>query len=383
MRITKKSLLVTKIAGIDLFIHWTFGLLIVGLPAFYLLTGHTTAETLFVLALVLTIFACVVLHELGHALVGRHYDVPTRDITLYPIGGVARLQRMPTEPMEEFWIAIAGPAVNVAIAVLLLPFVFALGGFPPMKDMFLDTQGYFIPKLVGINVMLVAFNLLPAFPMDGGRVMRALLATRMTYLKATRLAARTGQFMAIFFGLFGFLFFNPILMFIALFVYLGAQQEEQATTMRTVIQGVPVQEAMMTRYETLAPTATLRQAVAKLLAGSEHDFPVVESGHAVGVLTRKDLMHALAESNPSVIVEQVMRADCPVVEDTAMLDVAFQRMQETECPIALVTKNEQLIGVLSLENVGEYMMVAGLTNPKASTAQVPISGAGQLVSRLP
>ena len=358
MKITKKSLLVANIAGIDLFIHWTFGLLLVGLPAFYLLTGNTVEETLFVSALVMTIFVCVVLHELGHALVARRFDVPTRDITLYPIGGIARLQRMPTEPMKEFWIAVAGPAVNVAIAIALIPFVVALGGFPPLEEMVLATNTHFVPKLMAINVGLAVFNLLPAFPMDGGRVLRALLATRMNYLSATRIASKTGQIMAIFFGLFGFLFFNPILMFIALFVYLGAQQEEQATTMRTVIQGVPVQEAMMTRYETLAPTDTLNDAVAKLLAGSEHDFPVVVDGRALGVLTRRDLMKALAEQKPSSLVKDVMRSTCPVVEDTAMLDEAFQRMQEAECQIALVTKKDRLIGVLSLENVGEYLMIA-------------------------
>lgn len=384
MKITKKSLLVATVAGIDLFIHWTFGLLIVGLPAFYLLTGNTVGETLFVFVLVMTIFVCVVLHELGHALVARRFDVPTRDITLYPIGGVARLQRMPTEPMREFWIAVAGPAVNVVIAIGLVPVVLALGGFPSFEELALATDTHFLAKLVAINVGLVLFNLLPAFPMDGGRVLRALLATRMNYLRATRIASRTGQVMAIFFGLFGFLFFNPILMFIALFVYLGAQQEEQATTVRTVIQGVPVQEAMMTRYETLSPDDTLNEAVTKLLAGSEHDFPVVEQGRAVGVLTRRDLMKALAESKPSSRVGDVMREACPMVEDTAMLDEAFQRMQETECPIALVTKNDRLIGVLSLENVGEYMMIATMTNAKTAGSAIPLPpGIPSVSSALP
>jgi Zn-dependent protease/predicted transcriptional regulator len=375
MKITKKSLLLGKVAGIDLYIHWTFGLLIVGLPAFYLLTGYTGSETIFVFVLVMTIFVCVVLHELGHALVARRFDVPTRDITLYPIGGIARLQRMPTEPMKEFWIAIAGPAVNVAIALGLIPVVIVFGGFPSMESMVLETDAHFLPKLLGINIVLVAFNLLPAFPMDGGRVLRALLATRMNYLRATHIASRTGQVMAIFFGLFGFLFFNPILMFIALFVYLGAQQEEQATTMRTVIQGVPIQEAMMTRYETLSPGDTLQEAVTKLLAGSDQDFPVTENGHALGVLTRKDLMKALAEQRPDAHVSDVMRSACPIVEDTAMLDEAFQRMQESQCPIALVTKDDQLIGVLSLENVGEYMMIATLTgNESGPPAAVLLNG---------
>lgn len=375
MKITKKSLLLTSVAGIDLFIHWTFGLLIVGLPAFYLLTGNTVEQTLFVFALVMTIFVCVVLHELGHALVARRFDVPTRDITLYPIGGVARLQRMPTEPMKEFWIAVAGPAVNVAIAIALVPVVLILGGFPPFEEMLTVPDAHFVPKLLVINIGLVLFNLLPAFPMDGGRVLRALMATRMNYLRATHIAARTGQVMAIFFGLFGFLFFNPILMFIALFVYLGAQQEEQATTMRTVIQGVPVQEAMMTRYETLSPDDTLNDAVEKLLAGSEQDFPVVENGQAVGVLTRRDLMKALAESKPSSAVRDVMRSPCPTIEDTVMLDEAFQRMQEAECPIALVTKNDRLIGVLSLENVGEYMMIATMTSSSGPATTNPFVGA--------
>jgi CBS domain-containing protein len=191
--------------------------------------------------------------------------------------------------------------------------------------------------------------------------MRALLATRMNYLKATHIAARTGQGMALLFGFVGLLGFNPILVFIALFVFLGAQQENQAATMRTAIQGVPVQDVMMTRFETLEPESTLEDAVHKLLEGSEHAFPIVENGNRpVGLLTRRDLVKALNKSGRSAPVRKVMRTSFPRVEETGSLETAYQSMREQQCPIALVIKDGQLVGVQSMDNIGEYVMVTKL-----------------------
>ncbi|MEX1054776.1 MAG: site-2 protease family protein, partial [Rhodothermales bacterium] len=216
----KNSLKIGSIAGIGIFLHWTFLVLIAGIFAFYLFQGNDVASALVGVALVIAVFGCVVLHELGHALTARRFDVPTRDITLYPIGGVARLHRIPEEPMKEFWIAVAGPAVNLAIAAVLFVFILlANGSLSPIA--FERPSANFLTTLMWLNLILVGFNLLPAFPMDGGRVLRALLATRMDYARATQIAANVGQGMAILFGIVGLVGFNPILLFIALFVYVG------------------------------------------------------------------------------------------------------------------------------------------------------------------
>lgn len=365
----KSSIKIGSIAGIGIFLHWTFLLLIAGIFAFYLFQGNSVAAAVVGVGLIAAVFACVVLHELGHALTARRFDVPTRDITLYPIGGVARLQRIPEEPMKEFWIAVAGPAVNVVIAVALFAVIWIAGAsFSP--EVFIDPTSNFLGTLMWLNIVLVGFNLLPAFPMDGGRVLRALLAARMDYARATQIAASVGQGMAILFGVVGLVGFNPILLFIALFVYVGAQQEAQQAMMRTVTEGVPVRQAMMTRFATLSPSDTLANAVDELIAGSDQDFPVVEGGEIVGVLTRRNLLKAIAEHGRDAPVSQFVDANCFSIEDTAMLQEAFQRMSESKCTTVPVVRRGHLVGVLTLENVGELMMISSALK-KAGSRQDP------------
>jgi Zn-dependent protease len=358
-----KRLKIGSAAGIGIYLHWTFWLLIVGIFAFYLYQGSTVAAAAIGVGLVLAIFVCVILHELGHALTARRYDVPTRDITIYPIGGVARLQRIPEEPMKEFWIAVAGPAVNVVIGVVLAAIIVATGdtfmprAFIGPEEM--TSGGSILATLMWINAALVGFNLLPAFPMDGGRVLRALLATQMDYARATQLAANVGQGMAILFGLLGLIVFNPILIFIAIFVFFGARQESQQAMMRSLTRGVPVRQAMLTRFATLRPDDTLDDAIEELLAGSDQDFPVVEDGHIVGVLTRKQMMQALSEQGRDTRIGDIVEeGNCAVVEDTTMLREAFEKVQEASCNTLPVVRQGELVGLLTLENVGELMMIS-------------------------
>ncbi len=355
------SLRIGRLAGIDLHLHWTFGLLVAGLFAFYLVGGAPVGTALAGVGLILALFGCVVLHELGHALAARRYGIPTRDITLYPIGGVARLARIPEKPSQELVVALAGPAVNVAIAVAVWAVLVATGR-PLAAPTGLDVPGdRFLDNLFWANVVLAAFNLLPAFPMDGGRVLRALLALKLDYARATRIAASVGQGMAI---LFGFLAvtgdgFNPFLLFIALFVYLGAQQEASAALMRSAAQGVPVRQAMVTRFTALGAGSTLADAVGHLLAGSEQDFPVLApDGQMAGVLTRKRLVRALAEADRSARVYDVMEPALRPVEANSPLDAALEAMREAGGTMLPVTENGRLVGVLTLENVGELMMLA-------------------------
>lgn len=359
----KNALNVGSIAGIGIRLHWTFLLLLAGIFAFYLFQGNSVAAALMGVALILAVFACVVLHELGHALTARRFDVPTRDITLYPIGGVARLQRIPEEPMREFWIAIAGPAVNVVIAAVLLAVIFVTGAsLSPAA--FIDPGRNFLGTLMWLNVILVGFNLLPAFPMDGGRVLRSLLAVRMDYARATQIAANVGQGMAILFGIVGLVGFNPILLFIALFVYIGAQQEAQQAMMRAVTEGIPVRQAMMTRFSMLQPDDTLAKAMDELLAGSDQDFPVVDDGRIAGILTRKKLVSALSEHGRDALVRDFMEPECFDVEDRAMLQEALQKMSESGCSTVPVVRNGDIVGLLTLENVGELMMISSALKKK-------------------
>jgi Zn-dependent protease len=353
-RPTKRGRIGT-IAGIDVYVHWSFTLLLGWIVLSSLLQGRAVNETLIGAAFILAIFGCVVLHEFGHALTARRFGVRTRDITLYPIGGVARLEKIPEAPSEELLVAFAGPAVNFVIAATLFVVISLVSGLPTVQGVeFVD--GPFWTNLMVVNIVLGLFNLVPAFPMDGGRVLRALLAMRLDYVRATRYAATAGQVIAVVIGILG-VFSNFVLLFIALFVFVGAQQEANAVETRAVLAGVPVRAAMMTHFETLASTDSVERAAHELLAGAQHDFPVVEDDELIGVLTRQQLLHALAAGARTASIGSVMARSCGVVDEREMLDEAFSRMQAAECPTLLVMRDGRLRGLLTLENVGEYLMI--------------------------
>jgi CBS domain-containing protein len=258
---------------------------------------------------------------------------------------------MPEDPRQELLVALAGPAVNVALAALLLGVV--------TPTAWHDVQwvgGDFLSKLLWVNVSLAVFNLIPAFPMDGGRALRALLAMRMDYVRATQIAAHIGQGLALVFGLVG-LFSNPFLVFIALFVWMGAASEASAALTRSVLGGIPVSRAMITRFETLAPTDTLQRALAHVLAGFQHDFPVVEARRVVGVLTRADLVKGLTQTGADTPVAAAMTSHFDCATASEMLEGAVQRLKASGCPALPVLRDDELVGVLTLENVGEFLMV--------------------------
>jgi Zn-dependent protease/CBS domain-containing protein len=348
------SIPIARIAGIQLRIHITFLLLIGWLALLYYNAGGAAVAAGGVI-FILLLFLCVVLHEFGHALAAKYFGINTPDITLLPIGGVARLARMPEEPKQELIIAIAGPAVNVVIALCLFLVIGFRGDLDPRTAM---SSGDPLASLLKINVWLVLFNLLPAFPMDGGRILRALLATRMRYARATQIAATVGQAFAFVFGFIG-LFSNPLLIFIALFVYIGASQEAALAQMKDISRRFPVSSAMVRDFRSLPHTATLEEATDALLATSQHDFPVIdESGSVAGVLTRQDLIGALRKNDPSIRVGDVMRRDIPIVTTGTPFDEAFRIMQENNLPaVPVLDGMKRLVGLLTPENVTELMMI--------------------------
>jgi Zn-dependent protease len=296
-----------------------------------------------------------VLHEFGHALMAARYGIKTRDITLLPIGGLARLERMPDEPLQELWVAVAGPAVNVVIAAGLFAWLHFSATLAPLEQLTV-ASGPFLERLMVVNVILVVFNMLPAFPMDGGRVLRALLATQMEYTRATQIAASTGQAMALLFGFLGFLF-NPFLLFIALFVWIGAAQEASMAQMKSSLGGIPVLRAMITDFRTLSANDPLSHAVDQILAGSQQDFPVVEQDRVVGILTRQDLIVGLAQHGRDTPVGDAMQREFETVDAAEMLETSFRRLQSCQCHTLPVLRRGELVGLVTMDNVGEFVAI--------------------------
>lgn len=342
--------------------HVTFLLLIAFVVLPPLLMGRDVSVALDSLLFVLALFACVVAHEYGHALTARRFGIKTRDITLLPIGGVARLEKMPDEPRQEFLVALAGPVVNVVIAAVLFAILTLTGEWVPLTDLS-PNDGSFLQRLLVVNIILVLFNLIPAFPMDGGRVLRALLATRMEYARATQLAATLGQGIALLFGLVG-LFTNPFLLFIALFVWIGASQEASAAQVKAALEGVPVREAMLTNFETIGRMDSLERATELILAGTQHDFPVVENGRVMGMLTRNEIIRALAQQGKETLVFNVMHRDVPMLQENDLLESVAARFEASGLSTLPVTEQGKLIGLLTLENIGEFMMIRSALNAR-------------------
>jgi Zn-dependent protease/predicted transcriptional regulator len=351
----KWSLKLGRWAGIDVYLHVTFLLLLGVVALLYWREEPSVRAVARGVGFFVAVFGCVLLHEFGHALTARRYGVRTRDITLLPIGGVARLERMPDKPIQELWVALAGPAVNVVIAALLLVALAATSGLRLERLGF--AEGALLERLLLVNLFMVGFNLLPAFPMDGGRVLRSLLALRMDYARATQIAATLGQVMAVLFVIAGFLLSHVMLMVIAFFVWAGAAQETNMAQVRSAMGGIPVGEAMLTDFQSLSPDDSLERVVDLIIAGSQQDFPVMSEGRVVGVLTRNRLVAALAKHGVGARVEDVMSREFPTAQAGELIETVLERVQGEHGAIVPVYRNGTLAGLLTAENVGEFVTI--------------------------
>lgn len=349
------SLKIARLAGIDVRVHVTFLLLLAWVAFVEYTAQNTVRAALLGVLFTLAVFATVVFHELGHALTARKYGVQTREIILLPIGGVSRLERMPEDPRREFWIAAAGPLVSLAIAAILYLAYLGFLANPDPGAAWIE-GGRFVYRLMWVNVALAVFNMVPAFPMDGGRVLRSLLATRMPYPRATHYAARLGQGLAIVLGLAG-LFLSPILIFIALFVWLGASQEGAEAQIRSGLEGFPARAAMVIDFQTVAPGEPLSRATELILAGAQEDFPVLEDGRLVGVLTRRGLLRALAEGGADQAVVSAMERDFETADPSEMLSDVLPRLRMRECQTVPVVRDGQLLGLITPENVSDFLSI--------------------------
>ncbi len=351
----KWSWKITRLAGIDVYVHATFFILIAWIALSYWRVEGTLAAVLSGIGFILALFACVVLHELGHALTARRYGIRTRDIILLPIGGVASLERMPDDPKQEIAVALAGPAVNLVIAFSLWLWLSVSKTLVPVDDLSL-TGGLFLQRLMVINVILAVFNLLPAFPMDGGRVLRAALAMRMDRNRATQVAAKVGQGLALWMGFIGILY-NPFLLFIALFVWIGAAAEAGMEQLKSTISDASVGRAMLTDFQVLSPDETLAHAIKLTLAGSQKEFPVVLNGEVVGVLTQDNLLKGLQGGGEQSPVSDWMQKEVHTADINEPLQRILERLQSCHCPLLSVTKAGQLVGIVNLENIMELIKI--------------------------
>jgi Zn-dependent protease/CBS domain-containing protein len=349
--------------GIDIFIHWAFLLL----PAWVLLGSLAGGTSLLVAAatmgFVLTVFGCVLLHELGHALMARRYGVQTRDIILLPIGGVARLERMPERPSEELAVALAGPLVNVVIAVALYVGLSLSGSSIVPFDPTLVGGSPFV-NLMWANIILVVFNLLPAFPMDGGRVLRALLAMLVPYERATAVAARIGQVAAILLAVVGF-FTSWMLMIVAAFVYLAAGSEAAAARVRSSTRGYRVRDAMQQQFHVFAADSRVADLAPELFFTDQDDFPVTSGSHLVGMLSRQDILDAVRRGDTNGTAAELMRVVSPTVQEDAALARALTTMQANGRASLPVLRANRLVGILTLPNIKRWLQLQEATSASA------------------
>lgn len=349
----KWSWKIGRLAGIEVRVHATFFLLVTWVAwGNYAAQGSAQAALDGVLFIAL-LFGIVVLHELGHALTARRYGVATRDITLLPIGGVARLERMPENPRHELAVAVAGPAVNVVLAAALAGIGLALG---------IDLRpgaaaDNLLAQLVWINVALATFNMLPAFPLDGGRALRAFLAMRMPEVRATEVAATLGQGLAVVLGIVG-LFGNVVLLLIAVFIWMGARAEVSAAQIKDVMSGLTAGQAAIRELHVLHPDDRVSTAVEHALHGFQRDFPVLEHGQVAGVLSNRAILSALSEDGRDLVVATVMEPNPAIVLPTMGLSKALETLQAAPCHCVLVVDGGgELVGMLTVDAVGELVAV--------------------------
>lgn len=359
----KWSLNLGKVLGVKIQVHWTFLLLIIWIVFLESRQGSDLSQTLLTVGYVLSIFVCVVLHEFGHSLMARRFKIRTRKITLLPIGGVASLERIPEDPVKEFQVAVAGPLVNVAICILLLFFIGnPVSAFSEnLEEMTRISPSNFLLSLFLVNLFLIVFNAIPAFPMDGGRVLRAILAMKMGRLKATNIAAKLGQLIAFMFFVLG-MFYNPFLIFIGLFVFFGAYSENAIVQQLEFLKGHFVSEAMITQYHILDPGNTVNEAKDKLIASSGSAFAVVRGGEILGVVTREDIVRALQNGRANQLVENIMNKDIEFFRPQDRLTSVFYKMQKKGNAIFPVVENNRLLGLIDSSNVANFIKIQSALN---------------------
>jgi len=350
----KWSVNIGKIFGINFRIHVTFFLLLIFIFASVVNQRGVESAILAVL-FICTVFACVLIHEIGHSLIARRFGKEAKSITLLPIGGVAMMEEMPEKPSQEIVMSLVGPLINLAIAGILLVFVGRWTGIRA-PSLYPDSVRIFFAELIGVNIMLAIFNLIPAFPMDGGRVLRGVLAMKMDYVAATSLAVNIGQALAILFIFFG-IFFNWWLALIGLFLHIGAGNEKQQVMLRSYLHQVPVNKAMTTEFRSVRPDEPLSRILEHFFHGCQDDFPVIGETGLEGILTRERILATIHEKGLDVLVRDVMDTNFALVDSEMPLDDVYKRLSSSHKTAVAVVDKGEIKGIVCLDSISRYFMV--------------------------
>lgn len=368
------------IQGIDVKIHITFPLILIWAGVQFGFLGQSDfslSGAAFGVVITLLLFVCVVIHELSHSLTSTWMGYPVENIVLLPLGGVAQIKEMPEGPGQELLMAIAGPLSNVVIAFVLalvglLTPVSLLAG---LRRLFTDPAALSwpdtVPYLIGTNLGLAAFNLIPAFPMDGGRVLRSLLATVMPQVQATDFAVRIGQGFAWLLGLGGLLTGNLLWVLIAIFVYAGAAQEGRMTRIRAILEDMKVRQAFSRGVQAVSPRDTISSAADLTLESFQADFPVCQAGEIVGLLTHTDIVRALKTRDPETLVSDVMKTEFPTLHpDEGLFDV-HQQMEASNLDALPVIEDGKFAGLLTSRDISEAYQLLSISQELRSQLRNP------------
>ena len=371
-----RSLKLFSVRGIDVRLHFTFPLILLWGAFQFGVAGGSMSSALFGVIAVSLLFVLVTLHEFGHSFAAMYYKVPVKQIVLSPIGGVAQLQHIPDNPVQEFVISIAGPAVNFVIAVLMALFIPILGlGAMDFMTALSGTAGLTITAVFAYvfayNIFLALFNLIPAFPLDGGRVFRALLAMKLDYGQATNIAAAVGKGLAVMMGLYGLLNGGIFMIFIAMFVFTAAGQEAKMVKYRVSLKGFTVHDVYATSAYTLTPYHRLEQAVQLMMMSGQSSFPVVENDVLEGFITRRDLSEAMKSRGGHTWANMIMRRDIVPVSPLLPLEEAQKRMVIEELDALPVVENGRYLGLLAHWNINQVAQwQSGDKNAKPVNAEI-------------
>jgi Zn-dependent protease/CBS domain-containing protein len=342
-----------RILGVPVRFHFTFVLLLIFLLSIGVGERQSSGSTvLYIVAL----FASVLLHELGHTVAARHYGIRTIEIVMFPIGGVSRPERQP-KPSQELWISLAGPLVNLLIAAALMAWMTSQKGWVALDALREPTDANLAERIAFGNLALFLFNLLPAYPMDGGRILRSVLALSRPIEEATRIAAGAGQGLAILIGLGGLLWGNFVMMFVALFVYLGAFQEGVAAKGRFFTSGYPVSAAMITDFRTLTHGQSIRDAGNLLVSTSQHDFPVMHGDSVIGILTRSALVNGMLTQGPDAYVSGAMSRDFVRVSPDMPLTEALAKLSTPGACMLVMDAEDRVVGILNSEHLSQFILL--------------------------
>jgi len=350
----RSSIRMGKIFGIEFHIHVTFFLLLLFVFVSVLNEQGLRAAfsaTLFICA----IFVCVLIHEIGHSLIARRFGKETKSITLLPIGGMAAMEEIPQRPLQEIAMAIIGPMINLAIAGVLYTIVGRWTGVS-IPGLYPASVRSFVGGLIGVNISLAIFNMLPAFPMDGGRVFRGLLALKMDYVRATSVAVSVGQALAVVLVFIG-VFFNLWLALIGLFLYIGAGSEKQQVIVRSMLHKVPVAEVMTTDFRSLHPDEPIGHALEHFYHGCQEDFPVIGDNGIEGILTRDRILASIHEKGLNVHVSEIMDRTFTSVAPETPLDDVYKQLHATKRTAVAVVEDNTVKGIVCLDSLSRYFMV--------------------------